>query len=99
MSGVQIQFKAAIRLLYAYLKAFHHAITLREGQLKGQPPVRLQRMSNYLANMVCPAIPTDRTELGLLGNAKNWLHTGLAILKDHYEEHLAKAISQIKKTE
>lgn len=47
--------------------------------------------------MVRPVVTTEDTELGLLGNAKNWLHTELGILKDHYKEHLAKAINQIKK--
>lgn len=69
---------------------YHHAITLRQGQLASRPPVWLLRMSNSLAQSV-------NVELGLLGNAKNWLQTGLGILWDHYDEHLKKAAMGIRK--
>lgn len=47
---------------------------------------------------VQPALPSFNTEQLIFGNARNWLHTGVDILKDHYEEALQKARAELLET-
>ena len=38
-----------------------------------------------LESVIKPANPNPTTQLMLYGNARNWLHTSLQILENHYE--------------
>ncbi|CAK6984936.1 hypothetical protein D5F01_LYC25055 [Scomber scombrus] len=48
----------------------------------------ISRMVDVLAGMIKPAVPTEKTAELIVGNAKNWGHTTLIILRDHYKDGL-----------
>ncbi|MGL4472601.1 MAG: hypothetical protein ACRCT3_20770, partial [Aeromonas hydrophila] len=49
-------------------------------------------MVDVLASLIKPAIPTENTVDMIVGNAKNWGHTTLVILQDHYREGLERML-------
>lgn len=85
-------FRRLIRSLYTYLRAFHHEKTLRDGEAQGTKPRRLENIAENLSTAIKPALinTNETTSLWIYANARNWLHFGLDILKDHYSECLEK---------
>lgn len=81
-------FKQLIRKFYGYLKAFHHLQTLQKGEEQGTPPIFLSQLADRLYSSIHPARPNQTTDWWIYGNARNWLHTEVDILKDHYKDTL-----------
>lgn len=82
------EFKALIRDLFRYLKAYHHHLGRVEAGDEDGPPAKMQRMAFQISAGIQPAFPMVSTEWLILGNAKNWLNTGTDILVDHHEKAL-----------
>lgn len=76
-----------IRKLYAVIKTVHHLQNVAPKPGKAEP-VMISRMVDTLSTMIKPAAPIQRTAQLILGNAMNWGHTTLLILKEHYENCL-----------
>lgn len=73
-------FKQLVRLLYKYIRATHHTSNLYDED--GNPGLyRLKSTARWLETLIHPATPTPQTDLLLYGNARNWLHVSLDILK------------------
>ena len=49
-------------------------------------PAGMVRTMRSLEAVIKPANPNPATQLMLYGNARNWLHTSLQILENHYEK-------------
>lgn len=77
------------------MKSFHHAHTLQVANSQKCQPARLVHLANQIATGVQPALPSLNTEWLIFGNARNWLHTGVDILKDHYGEALQEARAEL----
>lgn len=88
-------FRKAVRSMYRFLKAFHHAYALQVAESQNRQPAQLVQMANQIATGVQPALPSLNTEWLIFGNARNWLHTGVDILKDHYGEALQEARAEL----
>ena len=77
-------FTLKVRVVYRIIKAIHHL-----NNVSGQdPPVMIAKTTYSLANLIKPASPSDVTQLLLEGNAKNWQHSALLILQQHYERSM-----------
>lgn len=85
------EFKALIRVLFRYVKAYHHHLGMMEAGDEEGPPAKLQRMAYQISAGIQPAFPRVSTEWLIFGNAKNWLNIRLDILSDHHERALQEA--------
>lgn len=84
-------FARKCHVLFRIIKAFHHFSNVSTDKI----PVSINRMINQLTTLIKPAIPTPQTLDLILGNAKNWAHTTLVILCDHYEQIIKKEIDEL----
>lgn len=76
------KFRALVRQLKKVIKIVHNLQNVT-GE-KSQPQM-ISRMVDMLANVIKPAAPNAKTAEMIVGNAKNWGHTTMLILQDHYE--------------
>ena len=65
------------------LKA-HHLGKIQSFTENAVEPRNLAKTSSYLKGCLRPALPNPRTTLLAEGNARNWYHTSMDILEDHY---------------
>ncbi|XP_062413873.1 uncharacterized protein LOC134105297 [Pungitius pungitius] len=79
------------RILHRIIKAAHHFTNIN----LADPPITIARMTKQLATFIKPAIPTTDTQSLIDGNAKNWEHTTLVILQDHYEAVIKREIESL----
>lgn len=82
------------RRIKTVIKIVHHLQNVTDDAGKPQPRM-IARMVEILATMIKPAAPKAKTTDLILGNAKNWGHTSLVILQDHYEEALEDALKDL----
>lgn len=80
-----------MRQLKKVIKIVHHLQNVMGDNGKAQPQM-ISRMVEVLANLIKPAAPTSKTADLIWGNAKNWGHTTMVILQDHYEAALEEAL-------
>lgn len=85
-------FKRQVRLLHRLIKSIHHLKNVGDFD---KPPSNITKMANTLTAFIKPASITDRTQLLIEGNAKNWAHTACLILKEHYTESVEQEILSI----
>ena len=78
-------FKQLIRLLYQYIRAHHHLLHVQISTGNTVEPRSLKTTMRWLENLIKPANPNTLTDTLLYGNARNWLHTSLQILEEHYQ--------------
>ncbi|MGL4283373.1 MAG: hypothetical protein ACRCSI_07060 [Eubacterium aggregans] len=90
------EFKKLIRSMYRFLKAFHHSYVLQVSADQNRQPIRLTDLAHQLATSVRPALPSLNTEWLIYGNARNWLHTWVDILRDHYKGALDEAKAELR---
>lgn len=83
------KFGALVRQLKKVIKIVHH---LRQVTGERSQPQMISRMVDMLANVIKPAAPNARTADMIVGNAKNWGHTTMVILRDHYETALEETL-------
>lgn len=88
-SSVDPKFGALVRQLKKVIKIVHH---LRNVTGERSPPQMISRMVDMLASVIKPAAPNAKTADMILGNAKNWGHTTMVILQDHYETALHETL-------
>lgn len=84
-------FVAKVKIIHRIIKAEHHLNNVA-GE---EPPPIIRRTTENLANFIKPAAPNRNTQTLLQGNAKNWEHTALMILRQHYEESMNEDIHKL----
>lgn len=70
----------------------YHASSLCQSKLVAGP---LGPFSNQIVTGVQPALPSLNTEWLIYENTRNWLHTAVDILKDHYGKALQEARAEL----
>lgn len=89
-------FSTKVRVIHRLIKTVHH---LKNVTSDTYPP-SLIKITNNLKTVIKPAAPTKHTQNKIEENAKNWAHTTMAILRQHYtqsvEEDL-KALSEFSR--
>lgn len=98
MMATDQEFQKSVRSMYHFLKAFHHTHTLQASASQNRQSARLVPMANQIVTGIRPALPNLNTEWLIYGNARNWLHTGVDILRDHYEGALQMARRELLET-
>lgn len=88
------KFGKLVRQLKKVIKIVHHLQNVTGDNGRPQPQM-ISRMVEVLATMIKPAAPNNRTMDMIAGNAKNWGHTTLMILQDHYEAVLDDALKDL----
>jgi hypothetical protein len=51
------EFKALIRVLYKFIRAFHHVMEMKVASDSNCPPARFQRMARQISAGIQPAFP------------------------------------------
>ncbi|XP_031696395.1 uncharacterized protein LOC116378637 [Anarrhichthys ocellatus] len=88
-------FALKCHILHRPIKAFHHF----SNASTEKTPVSIDKMTKQLTMLIKPAVPNTQTSQLIEGNAKNWAHTTLVILRDHYEQVIRKQIGEMYKLE
>lgn len=65
----------------------HHLDNVYHDDVLVEPPT-ITRIVDYLTDVIKPAAPSQSTLQFIQGNAKNWAHTTLLILQQHYSDVL-----------
>lgn len=71
-----------VRLFHKMIKTNHHLKNLTQNQA----PKAIRSITQYLMNIIKPAMPTEPTLDLIQGNARNWEITTMIILSDHYKD-------------
>ena len=72
------------RLFCRFIKAHHHLSKVQTSTGNEVQPQRLYKTSRFIQDLIRPAFPNPQTSLLAAGNSRNWYHTSLQILEDHY---------------
>lgn len=81
-----MNFTWKVRIIHKLIKTVHH----RNNVSQDQSPGTISKMTHTLTTLIQPALPTERTIMG-----KNWTHTTLIILMDHYKDLIQDAITDL----
>lgn len=84
-------FARKCHVLHRIIKTVHHLSNVSTEKT----PVSINRMMKQLITMIKPAIPSPQTSELIEGNARNWAHTTLIILRNHYEQVMEKEITEL----
>ena len=84
-------FSLKVRIIHKIIKSIHHLTNVCG---ESAPPI-IARTTASLASFIKPAAPNSATQLLLEGNAKNWEHTAMIILKQHYEDSMESEIQDL----
>lgn len=84
-------FSAKVRIIHRLIKAVHH---LKNVSNDTYPP-SLNKITHNLMTVIKPAIPTRRTQSLIEGNAKNWAHTAILILREHYNNSIEEETNNL----
>lgn len=76
-----------IDIMYKVITMVHHLHNVYHQDALVEPPT-ITRLTDYLTDIIKPAAPNQSTLQFIQGNAKNWAHTTLLILKQHYSDTL-----------
>jgi len=91
-------FLIKVRTIHRLIKAVHH---LRNVSHEEYPP-SIDKMTHHLSTVIKPAVPNATTQTLIQGNAKNWAHTTMLILQQHYSTNIendVNILSQFKTQE
>ena len=80
---------------FKILQAIHHAEILEETQRTGQFPVGMMRQIKKLTSFIKPSSPCEETSLKVKANTERWMQANMIILKEHYDEVIAKNIHDL----
>lgn len=80
------------RVIYKIIKLSHHLNNVTNQE---EPPT-ISRIKTHLSNIIKPAVPNLDTQALIEGNAKNWAHTTMIILRDHYKDNLDLEMTKLK---
>src|SRR4029434_2598504 len=78
-----------VRIMYKAITMLHHL-----NNTTIEPPT-MTRLVNYLSNIIKPAVPNPLTGQLLNGNARNWAHTTMLILQQHYSDTLNSELDKL----
>lgn len=84
-------FTKCVRIMCKIIKMTHH---LHNVSQDSEPPM-ICRMIRTLSTFIKPALPLTKTMDFILGNAKNWGHTSMLILQNHYMEQIDNLILEL----
>lgn len=84
-------FALKCHVIHRIIKTVHHSSNVSTDKT----PVSIDKMMTQLITSIKPAIPSPQTSDLILGNAKNWAHTTLVILRDHYDRVLENELEQL----
>lgn len=82
------------RQFYRIIKMTHHLQNVTP-KPDGLDPRMISRMVETLATFISPMSPTPQTSELIWGNAKNWGHSTILILENHYKEQLEKTLKEL----
>lgn len=88
------KFKQKIHIFFDLIKAVHHGRNVMD---ENNRPKVLEGMVEVLSTFVKPALPSPQTQALIVGNAKNWGHTTILILKQHYEDKVVELLQEVEK--
>lgn len=88
-------FKGMIHKFHLLIKVIHHGENVSSPENGHQPKI-IQHMVKLLSNLIKPAMPNQNTRDYINGNARQWGHTTVQILQQHYDEQVANLQSQIE---
>lgn len=80
-------FRTIVKNMSSFIKTYHH-LTHVNCEPTTPTPASLKRTQNNLIFTVKPAYPNALSNQLKTGNAKNWTHTTLQILQEHYQRTL-----------
>lgn len=84
-------FSMKVRIMHRLIKAVHH---LKYVAGDNGPP-SLNKITQNLMTVIKPAIPNKMTQNKIEANAKNWAHTAILILREHYTQSIEKEIKTL----
>src|SRR4029434_10835988 len=83
------EFGENVRIMYKAITMLHHL-----NNTTIEPPT-ITRLVDYLSNIIKPAVPNPLTGQLLNGNARNWAHTTMLILQQHYSDTLNSELDKL----
>lgn len=81
-----------VRGIHTVIKLAHHLKNVSASE----PPPTIVRLTDNLSTIIKPAAPNPKTQLLIEGNAKNWAHTTLLILQDHYTDTMEAEVEKLE---
>lgn len=87
-------FQLLVRAFSQYIKSYHHLLHTNCSP-NSSTPRRFQKIKRDLEKFVCPAFPSETTQLLSKGNAANWTYTTLQILEENYKLRMEEACTKI----
>lgn len=82
------EFQKLSRVFFDLLRVHHHLQHVQKAKGSDPTPKYLMQLQDWLGKAIHPARPTTHTLTCLEGNSKNWTHTTLIILEEHYSTML-----------
>src|SRR4029434_8042253 len=83
-----------VRIMHKAITMIHHLSNISPSDTETEPPT-ITRLVNYLSNIIKPAVPNPLTGQLLNGNARNWAHTTMLILQQHYSDTLNSELDKL----
>ena len=80
-----------VKIIYKIIKSNHHRINVSGTE----PPPTIRKTTANLVVLIKPASPNDITQTLLEGNAENWQHNTILILRQHYEGNMSNGIQDL----
>lgn len=84
-------FSIKVRIIHRLIKSVHH---LKNVSRDAYPP-SLNKIAQNLMTVVKPAVPSERTQALIEGNAQNWAHNTVSILREHYSEAMEEELKSL----
>lgn len=84
-------FSSKACVIYKIIKVIHHLHNVTSDT----SPNMIMKMVHTLTSFIKPAVPTSQTLDLIMGNAKNWGHTTIIILINHYKDQIAELIQEL----
>ncbi|KAL3970410.1 antigen [Sarotherodon galilaeus] len=84
-------FSTKVRIIHRLIKSVHH---LKNVSKDAYPP-SLNKIAQNLMTVIKPAVPNGRTRELIEGNARNWAHTSIIILRQHYSGAIEEEVNNL----
>ncbi|KAK1905900.1 Regulator of G-protein signaling 9-binding protein [Dissostichus eleginoides] len=79
-------FQKITRVIFKLLRTYNNWSPIRRAMVENGPlPKNISQTKDWLVDSLKPSLPKGVTSDLLVGNATNWLQTGLQILDEHYQ--------------